>query len=200
METLWGDGYRQQITWNLLREYIVKHCGGFRTTQQDYLGRRAEYYKSRGREGCLKTPARKGYLEKFGFMQVVNRKIIFLDHVKVDREYHRKQLQVDGVSFSLTCLQGGIENGETRENEREEREIQNEREKLSERIQNCIQKSSDQSELSNSPINCTIGERIVNVMKSQSENILPTLSPLEQAILGLRKPLQSDANGNVNRE
>jgi hypothetical protein len=131
METLWGDGYRQQITWNLLREYIVKHCGGFRTTQQDYLGRRAEYYKSRGREGCLKTPARKGYLEKFGFMQVVNRKIIFLDHVKVDREYHRKQLQVDGVSFSLTCLQGGIENGETRENEREEREIQNEREKLS---------------------------------------------------------------------
>jgi hypothetical protein len=131
METLWTEGYRKQITWNLLREYITKHCGGFRTTQQDYLGRRADYFKSRGREGCLKTPARKGYLEKFGFIQVLNAKIIFLDHERVDRDYHRSQAKVDGASFSLTCLQGGIENGETRENEREEREIQSEREKLS---------------------------------------------------------------------
>jgi hypothetical protein len=203
METLWGDGYRQQITWNLLREYIVKHCGGFRTTQQDYLGRRAEYYKSRGREGCLKTPARKGYLEKFGFMQVVNRKIIFLDHVKVDREYHRKQLQVDGVSFSLTCLQGGTENGETRENEREEREIQNEREKLSERIQNCIHNQDDKvsfgSELSKS-IDAPILLSESSVLKKPTKGSTPSnLSPLEQAILGLRKSLQSDANGNINQ-
>lgn len=155
METLWNDGYRKQITWNLLRDYITQCCGGFRTTVQDYLGRRAEYYKSRGREGCLKTPAKKGYLEKFGFIEVLNAKILFLIHEKVDREYHRKQLLVDGVSFSLTNshkVERGNEGAEAVVDDREEREIHNEREKLSSSLVSHNLTAEEQAILAAKPI------------------------------------------------
>lgn len=130
MQILWNEGYRKQITWNLLRDYIIQHCGGFRTTIHDYLGKRAEYYKSRGREGCLKTPAKKGYLEKFGFIEFLNRQIIFLDHERVDRDYHREQTLIHGVSFSHT-FSPNIETAENIETGREERDTKREREKLS---------------------------------------------------------------------
>lgn len=126
MQILWNEGYRQQITWNLLRDYVIKCCGGFRTTIQDYLGKRAEYFKSRGREGCLKTPSKKGYLEKFGFIEFLNRQIVYLDHERVDRDYHRNQVLIDGVNFSHT-FSPNIETVESIETEGEERDTNRER-------------------------------------------------------------------------
>lgn len=72
MQILWEDGYRKEMPWHTLKEYIIATCGGFRTTITDYLGKRAKYYQSRGRKGILKTPAKQGYLERFGFIQKKN--------------------------------------------------------------------------------------------------------------------------------
>ena len=100
MEILWEDGYRNEIPWHTLRGYVVAVCGGFRTTVSDYLGKRAKYYKSRGREGVLKTPAKQGYLEGFGFIKKKSPKIVSLNHEGVRRSYHCEQSNI--VSFSLS--------------------------------------------------------------------------------------------------
>ena len=100
MAALWEDGYCHEISWRLLRDYVIAICGGFRTTVTDYLGRRAKYYRSRGRVGVLKTPAKQGYLEKFGFIEKRSPKIVTLHHEGVNRSYHYKQTNI--VSFSLS--------------------------------------------------------------------------------------------------
>lgn len=100
MEALWEDGYRHEISWRLLRDYVIAICGGFRTTVVDYLGRRAKYYRSRGRVGVLKAPARQGYLEKFGFIEKRSPKIVTLHHERVTRPYHNEQTNI--VNFSLS--------------------------------------------------------------------------------------------------
>jgi len=110
MQALWEDGYRLQIPWNVLRDYVERVCGGFRTTVTDYMGRLAIPYRSRGREGCIRCGAKKGYLERFGFIErAKNPKIVFLLHERVGRDYHVKQTNV--VDFSLSL---------SREGEREE--------------------------------------------------------------------------------
>lgn len=76
------------------------NIGGFRTTITDYLGRRAKFYKKRGLEGVLKTPAKQGYLEKFGFIEKVSPKIVILHHERVNRSYHYVQESI--VNFSLS--------------------------------------------------------------------------------------------------
>jgi len=110
MEALWEDGYRHEISWRLLRDYVIAICGGFRTTVVDYLGRRAKYYRSRGRVGVLKTPAKQGYLEKFGFIEKRSPKIVILHHERVNRPYHNEQTNI--VSFSLS---NSRKNGEGKE-------------------------------------------------------------------------------------
>jgi hypothetical protein len=102
MEILWNEGYRKEISWNVLRDYVERHCGAFRETVKDYLGKRAEYYKSRGREGTLKSSGRKGYLEKFGFIEFLNPKIVFLMHERVDADYHRAQRNIVKISQSIS--------------------------------------------------------------------------------------------------
>jgi len=100
MEALWEDGYRLQVPWKLLREYVVAMIGGFRTTVADYLGKRARYYSSRGREGVLKKPAKKGYLERFGFIEKKSPKLVVLLHERVGRPYHYEQTNMDDFSLS----------------------------------------------------------------------------------------------------
>lgn len=102
MEALWEDGYHYQTTWDVLRHYIVVMVGGFRTTVTDYLGKRAKYYRSRGREGVLKKAAKKGYLERFGFIVKVSPKLVNLLHVNVDRPYHYEQTNIVNFSLSLS--------------------------------------------------------------------------------------------------
>jgi hypothetical protein len=116
METLWNDGYRKQITWSELTKYVKRICGGFRTTLTDYMGRLTIHYKSRGREGCIKYPAKKGYLEDFGFIErhPKNPRLVFLLHEKVNRPYHCAQVNVDSFSLSLSARQN--ENLEATEN------------------------------------------------------------------------------------
>jgi len=105
MEILWDDGYQKQITRNELTKYVKKTCGGFRTTVTDYMGRLAISYKSRGREGCIKYPAKKGYLEDFGFIErhPKNPRLVFLLHEKVSRPYHYTQTNVDSFSLSFSA-------------------------------------------------------------------------------------------------
>jgi hypothetical protein len=112
MEALWEDGYHHEISWRLLKEYVIAICGGFRTTVVDYLGRRAKYYRSRGRMGVLKTPAKQGYLEKFGFIEKRSLKIVILHHERVNRPYHNEQTNI--VSFSLS---NSRKNGKGKEGE-----------------------------------------------------------------------------------
>lgn len=103
MEILWEDGYKNMIARHLLEDYVLKICGGFRTTVNDYLGKAPKYYRSRGREGCLKAPAKKGYLEKFGFIEDFNPRLVNLLHERVNRHYHWEETKLlDGVSFSHT--------------------------------------------------------------------------------------------------
>ncbi len=103
MEQLWEDGYRQQITWHQLRGYIVELIGGFRTTVTDYLGKRASYYRSRGRIGVVKHPAKRGYLEEFGFIERKTPKLVILHHERVNRGYHRLQTNIVNFSLSLSA-------------------------------------------------------------------------------------------------
>jgi hypothetical protein len=100
MEALWEDGYEKQITWHELKDYIIKYIGGFRTTITDYLGRRAIPYKSRGMHGVIKHPAKKGYLEKFGFIEKISPKLVALHHERVNRAYHYVQSNI--INFSLS--------------------------------------------------------------------------------------------------
>ena len=108
MEALWEDGYHNEIPWHTLRDYVVSMCGGFRTTVTDYLGKREVFYKSRGRQGVLKCPAKKGYLEWFNFVSLKSPRIVNLHHENVQRRYHCKQSDI--VSFSLSnCSMEGME-------------------------------------------------------------------------------------------
>jgi hypothetical protein len=128
MEILWNEGFRKEISWDLLRQYIEAHCGGFRTTLSDYLGKRAEYYRSRGKEGTLKSSGKKGYLEKFGFIEFLNPKIVFLIHERVDRDYHRAQSNIVKISLSNSHMETEASNDAT-ETEIERRERYRKRER-----------------------------------------------------------------------
>jgi len=108
MEELWNCGYRKEIPFETLRYYVQLVCGGFRTTVFDYLGKRAKFYTSRGREGILKEPAKFGYLERFGFVSLKSPRIMNLHHENVSRSYH--YLQSNVVNFSLS--QSNIETSE----------------------------------------------------------------------------------------
>lgn len=107
MQILWEDGYRKEMPWHTLKQYVIAICGGFRTTITDYLGKRAKYYKGRGREGILKTPGKQGYLERFGFIQKKTPKLVSLNHERVRRSYHYEQSNITKFSLSNSRREQG---------------------------------------------------------------------------------------------
>lgn len=90
MELLWNEGFQFQISWDTLRTYVESTCGGFRTTINDYMGKR-----HRNPHLC-----RSGYLEKFGFAErEPNSWIFLLHHERVQRSYFNEP-----TNFSLSHL------------------------------------------------------------------------------------------------
>jgi hypothetical protein len=131
MEALWEDGYRKEIPWTKLKQYLVSMIGGFRSTLTDYLGTQDKVYRSHGREGVLKSKGKPGYLEEFGFIERKSPKIVSLIHERVNRDYHYVQGNV--VNFSLSnCGKDSVETeapiGAVQTRDGEERDTKRERE------------------------------------------------------------------------